>query len=341
LIRPRLAGFEVTGDILTNASWIVTSNGIVFGVQLNPASSNPVGLIVTPPAPTNITSFSSDGTCHVSWADASSGTAAGFRIYARREDESLFQLLGTTTNVNYDTGYPWETGDTGTNWFFAVVAVTTNDVESPYADVVMNAAPAHAAFTADVLSGTPPLTVSFTNQSLGNITNWAWDFDSDGTIDSMETNLVVTYAEPGTYSVTLSVAGPDGTDMKVAVGYITVWNPELSLQIQRLSSNQFRMTITGNPGQVFTLQGSPDLFHWANLETHTNQTGTIVLTNAPPVGRSAYFYRTVVFAPNNSPAVPAPILTDPAFLEDGRMRFQLNSVAGTTWRLEGSPDLVY
>ena len=32
-----------------------------------------------------------------------------------------------------------------------------------------------------LLSGTPPLTVSFTNLSPAAL-NWAWDFDSDGTV---------------------------------------------------------------------------------------------------------------------------------------------------------------
>jgi len=102
-----------------------------------------------------------------------------------------------------------------------------------------------------------------------------------------------------------------------------------------------RTTILGPQGRVFTLQGTPDLFHWANLGTYTNQSGTLVLTNPMLPGRDAYFYRTAYERPTTPPAVPAPTLSDPAVLPDGNLRFQLHSAAASAWRIEGSPDLVH
>jgi PKD repeat protein len=52
--------------------------------------------------------------------------------------------------------------------------------------------------------------VDFTDLSTGNITYWHWDF-GDGA-ESYEQNPAHTYTTAGTYTVTLSVSGPNGMD---------------------------------------------------------------------------------------------------------------------------------
>jgi len=47
------------------------------------------------------------------------------------------------------------------------------------------------------------LTVSFTDQSTGHVTGWAWDFTSDGIVDSTLKDPDYTYEKSGTYHVTL------------------------------------------------------------------------------------------------------------------------------------------
>ncbi|QPC81198.1 PKD domain-containing protein [Phototrophicus methaneseepsis] len=73
--------------------------------------------------------------------------------------------------------------------------------------------PPTAAFTADPTAGTTPLTVSFTNQSYGEITNYEWDFDGDGITDSTDTSPEFTYEDAGEYTATLRVVGPGGDDV--------------------------------------------------------------------------------------------------------------------------------
>ena len=80
-----------------------------------------------------------------------------------------------------------------------------------------------ADFAATPTSGPAPLTVSFTDQSTGDITSWLWNF-GDGNTDSTR-NPIHTYASPGTYTVTLTVSGPDGSDTAVKADYITVNYP--------------------------------------------------------------------------------------------------------------------
>jgi hypothetical protein len=76
--------------------------------------------------------------------------------------------------------------------------------------------------------------------------------------------------------------------------------------VRLAGTGQLRTTIVGTPGRVFTLQGTLDLFHWADLATYTNVTGTLLLTNYLQAGRNAYFYRTAFRAGVSPPALPTP-----------------------------------
>ena len=80
-----------------------------------------------------------------------------------------------------------------------------------------------ANFTANPLSGNAPLSVQFTDESTGtDIMSWAWDFDNDGKIDSVDRNPAHTYTTAGTYSVNLTVRNSGSRDTMVKTGYITV-----------------------------------------------------------------------------------------------------------------------
>jgi trimeric autotransporter adhesin len=79
-----------------------------------------------------------------------------------------------------------------------------------------------AAFSAAPRSGTAPLNVSFTDQSTGAPSSWAWDFQNDGVVDSSAQNPSFQYTAPGSYSVKLTVANGAGSNSRTEAGYITV-----------------------------------------------------------------------------------------------------------------------
>jgi PKD repeat protein len=81
-------------------------------------------------------------------------------------------------------------------------------------------APVVANFSADPLSGDAPLDVQFTDLSTGNPTSWLWDFGDGET--STEQNPLHTYAEAGTYTVTLIAVGSGGSNTEAKVDYIAV-----------------------------------------------------------------------------------------------------------------------
>jgi PKD repeat protein len=79
-----------------------------------------------------------------------------------------------------------------------------------------------ADFTATPLSGSAPLSVAFTDLSLG-ATGWSWDF-GDGSGSSVR-NPVHVYATPGTYSVTLVASNAAGSDTEARTDLIVVTTP--------------------------------------------------------------------------------------------------------------------
>ncbi|MBD3376443.1 DUF4038 domain-containing protein [candidate division KSB1 bacterium] len=76
-------------------------------------------------------------------------------------------------------------------------------------------------FTADPLSGIAPLRVEFTDQTIGKVETWAWDF-GDGSPNGNDTHPAHSYQDPGDYTVTLTVTGPAGSESISKQHYIHV-----------------------------------------------------------------------------------------------------------------------
>jgi len=77
-----------------------------------------------------------------------------------------------------------------------------------------------AQFTASNTTGDVPMDVQFADLSEGDIDAWEWDFDDDGQVDSTLQNPQHTYNDPGGYTVTLRVSGPDGNDVESKLAYL-------------------------------------------------------------------------------------------------------------------------
>ena len=98
----------------------------------------------------------------------------------------------------------------------------SNTRTSPGFVTVSDPAPV-ASFSASPTAGPAPLTVTFTDQSSGNITGWLWD-SGDGASSTMQSPVHV-YRSPGSYGVTLTVSGPGGTNSLVRSNLISVGEP--------------------------------------------------------------------------------------------------------------------
>jgi PKD repeat protein len=122
-----------------------------------------------------------------------------------------------------------------------------------------------AGFAADVISGTAPLNVTFTDQSTNTPTSWAWDFGDGAT--STGQNPVHAYTTAGNYSVSLTATNAGGSDMITKTDYVKVTAAVLP-----------DLTITGTvnpvPGSaVFAREANPVKI------TNVKNNGTVAVSN--------------------------------------------------------------
>jgi PKD repeat protein len=122
-------------------------------------------------------------------------------------------------------------------------------------------------------SGVDPLTVVFTDTSSGDNTAWLWGF-GDGVISTLESPTHV-YTAPGTYSVTLHVSGPGGTDEFTRANGVVVYTNTVP-------------ALAGLPDQIFDHTTSPTrtLDLWAHASDTWTEVSELTYTieGTPPAG---------------------------------------------------------
>jgi len=137
------------------------------------------------------------------------------------------------------TEWAWDFGDGGTSTeqnpshiyevagSFPVSLTASNsagsDIETKENFIVVSWLPMDASFSASPEVGVAPLTVSFTDQSAGNPTSWAWNFGDGGTSTLQNPSHI--YTNPGSYTVALTVTGPGGSDTETQQNLILVQHP--------------------------------------------------------------------------------------------------------------------
>ena len=141
--------------------------------------------------------------------------------------------------------------------FSNVVVFTSNAGNSTNSVIGAGAVSPIADFTGSPTFGSAPLTVLFTNNSTGTITNWFWDFGDTTTTNSTSSNLAHIYTGPGTNTVKLTVAGPLGTNSLTRPNYIIVTNSALVILSIQLSGNQTQFTWSSGTLQSAVLVTGP------------------------------------------------------------------------------------
>jgi PKD repeat protein len=129
-----------------------------------------------------------------------------------------------------------------------------------------------AIFTASVTSGTGPLEVWFADESTGDITEWLWDFDSDGSVDSTDKNPSHEYADAGEYIATLTVTGPAGSSSAnvqitvlqpspAIIGSLVSWGDNLWGETDVPSGTDF-VAVDGGTDHSIALRADGSLVGW-------------------------------------------------------------------------------
>lgn len=119
-----------------------------------------------------------------------------------------------------------------------------------------------ANFVADQTTINVGGTVNFTDQSVGNITSWSWQFPGGNPPTSPDQNPSVVYGSPGTFNVTLIVSDGTDQDEEVKVGYIHVTDNAAGLHASFVASSY---NIIAGECINFNDQstGSPNSWSWS------------------------------------------------------------------------------
>ncbi len=127
----------------------------------------------------------------------------------------------TSDELSDTAVFSWTSNDIKTDSLKTIFVTATNGkgwvAKSRHIAVFV---PVKAAFTSSVPSGIVPLRVAFTDTSESVITAWHWDFGDGAKLTAQNPNH--TYTAPGTYTVSLGVSGPAGSDSVTRTGYIVV-----------------------------------------------------------------------------------------------------------------------
>ncbi|HOT02890.1 MAG TPA: DUF3344 domain-containing protein [Methanolinea sp.] len=160
-----------------------------------------------------------------------------------------FDNDGTVDSTAQNPSYTYNIPGTYTVKLTVSNALGTDEETKTNYITVKTPAPV-AGFTYTPASGAAPLTVSFTSTSTGVINSYAWDFNNDGTTDSTLQNPTWTYSTAGTYSVKLTVNGPDYSDEELKENIITVGTPTISVNVVPDTVSFGQMVIGDNTGST-------------------------------------------------------------------------------------------
>jgi PKD repeat protein len=145
-----------------------------------------------------------------------------------------FQFTDLSTGPTAITSWLWDFGDSTTSTsqnpnhvygspgeFTVTLSVEgLGYIDSISKSVTVTSIPTVPDFSASPLTGDTPLSVVFSDLSLGYPVNWLWDFGDSGT--SVNKNPIHTYTTPGIYSVSLTTTNSSGSNTETKFDYITV-----------------------------------------------------------------------------------------------------------------------
>ncbi len=294
------------------------------------ATSAPI-VVTLEPAVSNFGAdpSSGDSPLNVQFYDQSSGVVSGWSWDFG--DGATSTLQNPSHAYNYAGTYSVALTIFGPTGFNTVVQ---NDV------IFVTPGPSLADLSFTPAKGIAPLSVQFTDLSLGGVTTWSWSFGDGGS--STLQNPMQTYVSPGTYSAVLEVNGPAGLSTKTLIDAITVLEDSVYAEFQLDHASGFAPLAVGftdlSLGAVTTWSWDFGDGTSSNLRnpTHTyasHGTYSVSLTvvNAPTSNTTVEIDRVVVLPPPPTAALSASTTAGPAHLEVNYSDLSSGHLSSWSW----------
>jgi PKD repeat protein len=260
------------------------------------------------------------------WDYTASG-ASGFALHCGASSGSYTSRIDVG---NTDT-YTLTNLVAGSTRYCVVTAYDSARVESAFSNEVTVSVASDAPvvnFSATPTSGTAPLTVTFTNQSSGQVTNWLWDF-GDGTSSTAQSPSH-TYSSAGSYAPRLTATGPGGTASRTATTAISVGTggtttPPLEIIVD---NGQAQMTSFAGTWCTSTATGA-----YGASSLYSCGSGLDTYRWRPTVGTAATYDVFVRWTANSTRSTTVPITVASQGVAQTFLRNQ--RVGGSRWQLLG------
>ena len=233
----------------TSWNWNITGYGTNTSIYSTASTSqNPPFTFLTGNFTVNLTvtnPYGSNISTQVTWVNVSTPAPVASFTQNKTSGQSPLAVLFTDTSTARPMFWNWSVNSTDwttRTWYnyttstnlvqtfttagiYNVTLSVQNITESPDISTVQHDVLVNATLIADFvgapLSGHATTDVSFVDFSVGGgIYSWDWDFGDGGT--STERNPTHPYSTTGTFDVSLTIDGADGTNTTTMPGYITI-----------------------------------------------------------------------------------------------------------------------
>jgi PKD repeat protein len=182
---------------------------------------------------------------------------ANFTFQVNQRSVSFFPDAPGATSYHWDFGdgnssslqYPLHTyADDGQ--FVVTLTASNNCGDGMVSTTVVVITVPLAGFSGTPREGCLPLQVAFTDASTPNTTHWNWQFPGGNPASSLEANPVVTYAEPGLFTVSLTVSNAAGGHTHTETNYIAIGAPPSAGYVYTISRDTVFFQAGGGPDSL-------------------------------------------------------------------------------------------
>lgn len=257
----------------------------------------------------NVTANADDGWTFLRWLDDATGTNATTEVTMTR-NKSVRAVFGTSLNATaagngsvavfpVNSLYPYGsivrlTATPQPGSYFGIWGNAASGNVNPLYFTITNASPTVSSLFSTLNSGQFSLTLSANGSGRASVNPRA-NFYNNGQLVTLtatpDTNQMFT-GWSGDASGTANPLNVTMNQSKSITANFTK-NPKLSAKVEpsTLATEGLYLVLSGEPGEIYSVQKSTNLVNWSEVGFVTNVYGTVQINDVPPTNSNEQFYR--------------------------------------------------